>query len=55
MSNLIVYTVSSCEFVYAISEVSTKDKNKHNIVESLIKVEGVLNVNFVEQTDDIGR
>ncbi len=48
-------TVSSYEFVYAISEVSTKDKNKHNIVESLIKVEGVLNVNFVEQTDDIGR
>ena len=43
------------EYVYALVEWDKKSKNKANIVESLLKVEGVLNVNLVEQTDDIGR
>ena len=48
-------TPNSVEYVYALVEWDKKSKNKANIVESLLKVEGVLNVNLVEQTDDIGR
>lgn len=48
-------TPTSVEYVYALTQWDNKSKNKANIVESLLKVEGVLNVNLVEQTDDIGR
>lgn len=51
-------TQTSCEFVYLVSEntlKTIKSKAKLGIVESLVRIEGVLNVNLVEQTDDIGR
>lgn len=47
-----------CELVYEVSQkVLTKAKNKAqvDIVEKLLKIEGVLNVNQVEQTDDLSR
>lgn len=48
-------TPTSVEYVYALTQWDKKLKSKINIVEILFKVEGVLNVNLVEQTDDIGR
>lgn len=48
----------SCEFVFSISEgalMRAKNINKIDIVEKLMKLEGIHNVNLVEQIDDIGR
>jgi uncharacterized membrane protein YhiD involved in acid resistance len=48
----------SCEQVYEISLSNLKKSNEKrsvDIVEKLIKIEGVQNVNQVEQTDDINR
>ena len=48
----------TCELVYEVSQRVLKkavEKNKIDIVEKLIKIEGVVNVNQVEQTDDISR
>lgn len=51
-------TPNSCEFVYTIPEDAlklSKQRGKAEIIENLVKIEGVHNVNLVEQTDDIGR
>jgi uncharacterized membrane protein YhiD involved in acid resistance len=51
-------TADTCEFVYKISEGAlnkAKDKNKIDVIEKLQRLEGVINVNLVEQTDDISR
>ncbi|MCC7571416.1 DUF4956 domain-containing protein [Candidatus Micrarchaeota archaeon] len=47
-----------CEFVYEISQrvlQRVKKKTQIDIVEKLLKIEGVLNINQVEQNDDISR
>jgi uncharacterized membrane protein YhiD involved in acid resistance len=47
-----------CELVYEISRHGMKkaqEKTSMDIVEKLFKIDGVLNVNQVEQTDDINR
>ena len=47
-----------CELVYEFSQrimQKVKEKNQVDIVEKLLKIEGVLNVNQVEQTEDISR
>ena len=49
---------ATCEFVFSISEgalMRAKNTNKIDIVEKLMKLDGVHNVNLVEQIDDIGR
>lgn len=51
-------TKESCEFVYTISEgllKKAKEKNIISIDQKLMELEGVNNVNLVEQLDDIGR
>lgn len=51
-------SAQGCELVYEISQhvlQKVKEKTQMDIVEKLLKVEGVLNVNQVEQTDDISR
>lgn len=51
-------SVTECELVYEISQHALRkanDKSQIDIVEKLIKIEGVMNVNQVEQTDDISR
>lgn len=51
-------TKEYCEFVYSIStgELNkAKEKNLIDITEAVSKVEGVTNINVVEQLDDIGR
>ena len=51
-------TVSSCELVYKIGEGVLKkatEKNQIDIVQKLLKIEGVQRVNLVEQQDDISR
>lgn len=48
----------NCEQVYEVSLSNLKKSNEKrsvDIVEKLIRIEGVLNVNQVEQTDDINR
>lgn len=48
----------SCEFVYVVTERNLKraiEINKIDIVERLAKIDGVSNVNLIEQIDDIGR
>ena len=51
-------TVSSCELVYKIGERVLKnasEKQQLDIVQKLLKIEGVMRVNLVEQQDDISR
>lgn len=51
-------TKGSCEFVYTISEgllKSAREKNVMSVDQKLMEIEGVNNVNLVEQLDDIGR
>lgn len=51
-------TQEKCEFVYTISEGAVKkakDKNVVDIAQKLMEIEGISNVNMVEQLDDIGR
>lgn len=51
-------SIQSCELVYEVSQrVMQKNagKTQMDIVEKLINIEGVLNVNLVEQTDDISK
>lgn len=51
-------STQSCELVFEVSQhvlQRVKEKNLIDIVEKLLKIEGVLNVNQVEQTDDISR
>ena len=51
-------SAQGCELVYEVSQrvlQKVKEKNQMDIVEKLLKIEGVLNVNQVEQTDDISR
>ncbi|MGI5849885.1 MAG: DUF4956 domain-containing protein [Christensenellales bacterium] len=51
-------SAQGCELVYEISQrvlLRAKKKTQYDIVEKLLKIEGVLNVNQVEQTDDISR
>ena len=51
-------TVGSCELVYKIGERVLKnasEKQQLDIVQKLLKVEGVMRVNLVEQQDDISR
>lgn len=51
-------SAQGCELVYEVSQrvlQKVKEKTQLDIVEKLLKVEGVLNVNQVEQTDDISR
>lgn len=51
-------STESCEVVYSISEGGLKRARKNNmfdIVDVLLKIEGVSYVNLVEQIDDIGR
>lgn len=51
-------TAETCEYVYSIPERAlkiAKDKNEIDIIEKLVKNEGIYNVNLVEQVDDIGR
>ena len=51
-------TVSSCELVYKVGERVLKnasEKQQLDIVQKLLKVEGVMRVNLVEQQDDISR
>ncbi len=47
-----------CEFVYSVGENVLKKSNKKNqidIAQRLMRVEGVIRVNLVEQQDDISR
>jgi len=51
-------TPEVCELVYIVSQSTlarSNERAKVDIVQSLIKAEGVKNVNLVEQSDDIGR
>ncbi len=51
-------SAGGCELVYEVSQrvlQKAKEKTQMDIVEKLLKIEGVLNVNQVEQTDDISR
>jgi hypothetical protein len=53
-------SAEGCEIVYEVSQhILEKGRGKRHmdmdIVEILLKIEGVLNVNQVEQTDDISR
>ncbi|HEX3075540.1 MAG TPA: DUF4956 domain-containing protein [Lachnospiraceae bacterium] len=48
----------SCELVYSISEGAIKKAQKKgmvDVIEILMKIDGVSHVNLVEQIDDIGR
>ena len=51
-------TRDTCEFVYKINENTMKKANKNqveDILQRLMKIEGVIRVNLVEQQDDISR
>lgn len=51
-------SVNGCELVYRVREGALKkaaEKNVVDIVQKLMAIEGVLNVNLVEELDDIGR
>ncbi len=51
-------TPETCELVYEVSQSAIKkadERAKIDIVQKLLKIEGVLNANLVEQTDDISR
>ena len=51
-------TATSCELVYRVKEDTLKkadEKQKVDIAQRLMKVEGVIRVNLVEQQDDISR
>lgn len=51
-------TEARCEFVYTIAEGQLKKalkKNKIDIAQKMFEIEGVTNVNLVEQLDDIAR
>lgn len=51
-------TESRCEFVYSIAEgrlTKATKQNKTDISQKLFQIEGVTNVNLVEQLDDVGR
>lgn len=51
-------TPERCELVYTISEGAfkrAKEKNVIDIVQKIMEIDGILNVNIVEQLDDIGR
>lgn len=51
-------TKESCELVYAVSDNQLRKAEKKNmvdIVQKLLEMEGVQNVNLVEQLDDAGR
>lgn len=51
-------TRETCEFVYTIPESvlnSARKKNVEDIIQRLIAIDGVRNVNLVEQLDDVGR
>ncbi|MEG1548710.1 MAG: DUF4956 domain-containing protein [Clostridia bacterium] len=51
-------TAESCEIIYTLRQsvlAKAKLRNHVDIVEKLIKTDGVNSVNLVEQTDDIGR
>jgi len=51
-------SAKGCELVYEVSQrvlEKAKKTSQIDIVENLLKIDGVLNVNQVEQTDDISR
>ena len=51
-------TEDSCEIIYTMRQTAldkAKERRRVDIVEKLIKTEGVKSVNLVEQTDDVGR
>jgi len=51
-------SLQTCELVYQVSQLALKrsdDRAKVDIVQRLVKVEGVQSVNMVEQSDDISR
>lgn len=51
-------TLETCEMVYKVAENVLKKANKKqmsDIVQSLLRLEGVIRVNLVEQQDDISR
>lgn len=51
-------SISNCEIIYRVGEIAlekAKDKQKIDIIHKLMKIEGVVRVNKVEQQDEISR
>lgn len=51
-------SISNCEIIYRVGESAlekAKDKQKIDIIHKLMKIEGVVRVNKVEQQDEISR